>query len=172
LKKIKIFAIVFLITMFTSSLFGEENNITSKNLRMNVLDVTLLGSGLFTSINYSRVITVKSKYFVMGSLGIGSVIMIGGVSVPHQITLNYGTGSNFLEIGLGGCYWQGKSNASGYQDTISSYILTPIIGWRKNFQIGAVLRVYLSPLVSVDGGPAIENFPVFPYGGLSIGWGF
>jgi len=106
------------------------------------------------------------------SVGIGTVPFVGGFSLPHHLTLNFGRNSSFLEVGIGGSYWQGKSNASGYSETESSYQLCPIIGWRKNFENNLVFRVYANPLVHISGVYYIENYDVVPYFGIGLGYCF
>lgn len=164
---------LMLIGLFMSTMaFSQVNSDVTDNqkVRRNSVDLTLGGSGLFLSANYSRTILVKPSYFVNASAGVGTVIMIGGVSLPHQLTINFGKKSSFLEVGLGGTFWTGKSNSSGYTETVSSYYLSPIVGWRKNFKNNLFFRVYANPLIYVSGEKS--DYAVTPYAGISLGYSF
>ena len=166
------FSLMFIGLFMSTMAFSQVNSDVTDNqkVRKNSVDLTLGGSGLFLSANYSRTILVKPSYFVNASAGIGTVVMIGGVSVPHQLTFNFGKKSSFLELGLGGTFWTGKSNDSGYTETISSYYLSPIVGWRKNFDNNLVFRAYANPLIYISG--AQSEYAVTPFMGISLGYKF
>ena len=160
--------------LFFSKVNAQESdsNLNNTLKRKNVVDLTMGGTGFFISANYNRIIVIKNNYFINTSIGIGTIPFVGGLTFPHQVTLNYGKKSNFLEIGVGGTYWSGKSNSSGYSDNISSYNISPIIGFRKNFKNSLIFRAYLNPIVHVSGGYYIEDYSVIPYLGISIGYSF
>ncbi len=65
--------------------FSQENNddLNKTLKRKNSVDLAIDGTGLFLSTNYSRIIAVKSNYFVNVSVGIGTVPFIGGTSIPY-----------------------------------------------------------------------------------------
>lgn len=130
------------------------------------------GTGLFVSVNYSRILLVKSNYFINASVGIGTVPFTGGITLPHQVTFNLGKKSSFLELGIGGSYWSSKSNSSGYTETVNSYQLCPIIGWRKHFNNNLIFRAYANPLFHISGENYIEDYSVVPYLGISLGYSF
>jgi hypothetical protein len=161
----KILFVAFLVA--SSAIYGQN-----KSIKNNSIDLSIGGLGLGISINYSRTLAIKEKYFVVASVGVGAIPSIGGVSIPHSVSYNIGKGSNFLELGLGGCYWQGKSNDSGYTESIHSYQLAPIVGWRKNFANNLNLRLFASPLIHISGEYFYENKDLTPYLGLSFGYGF
>ena len=154
----------------SSVVLGQGTNEYSP--KKNSIDATIGGMGLGISINYSRVLSTKEKYFVVASVGIGTLPAIGGYSIPHQVTFNIGSDSNFMELGIGGNYWSGKTNSSGYTETTSSYNLAPIIGWRKHFKNNLIFRIYANPLFHVSGEYFYENYAVVPYVGMSLGYGF
>jgi len=175
-KSINSITIIFLITLMllSSTLFSYEKRDDLRNTltKKNVMDVTLGGTGLFISANYSRLFILKSNLFLNASTGIGSVPFIGGISVPIQLTCNLGTGKNFFEFGLGGSIWSGKSNASGYKESIDSYNISPIIGWRRNLHYGFVFRSYVNPLIRVSGEYFLEDYSIIPYLGVNLGYSF
>ncbi len=155
-------------------LYAQENNPDLRTIigRKNSIDISLGGPGLFASVNYNRTLLVKPKHFINASIGVGTVPSIGGISVPHQLTFNLGKKSSFLELGIGGSYWAGESNASGYTEMLYSYQLCPIIGWRKYFENNLIFRAYVNPLFHVAGEYFIEDYSVVPYLGISLGYRF
>ena len=160
---------IIIVLMFISSvIFAQEDN----ELNKNAVNITVGGIGLGLSANYSRVVVDKENYFVDASVGIGVLPAIGGVSIPHSVSYNLGKETNFLEIGLGGNYWTGKTNSSGYTESTYSYQLAPIIGWRRNFKNNLIFRAYASPLIHISGEYFYDNQAVIPYLGLSLGYGF
>ncbi|MCD4681259.1 MAG: hypothetical protein K8S00_12815 [Bacteroidales bacterium] len=172
MKKFRAYYLIIYCILLFSVTHSQNNTLRNTIIKKNIIDISLGGSGLFLSANYSRVIFITSKYFVNTSVGIGTVPFVGGFSVPHQISFNIGKENSFLELGIGGSYWSGKSNSSGYTETLYSYNLSPIIGWRKNFKSNMSFRAYLNPLIHISGEYYIENYSVVPYLGVSIGYAF
>jgi hypothetical protein len=174
MKKIKALAWVMLCILWSTMAYGQKNDNDLRDLiqRKNSIDFSLGGTGLFAAANYNRIFSVKSNYFINASLGIGTVPFIGGLTFPHQVTLNLGKKSSFLELGIGGTYWHGKSNESGFTETVTSYQLSPVIGWRRQFDNHLIFRTYVNPLFRISGEYFLEGYPVVPYLGISIGYGF
>lgn len=172
MKKFRAYYLIIYCILLSSVTHSQNNTLRNTIIRKNIIDISLGGSGLFLSANYSRVIFITSKYFVNTSIGIGTVPFVGGFSVPHQISFNIGKENSFIELGVGGSYWSGKSNSSGYTETLYSYNLSPIIGWRRNFKSNMVFRAYLNPLIHISGEYYIENYSVVPYLGISLGYAF
>jgi hypothetical protein len=170
--RLKSHSLIVVGLLMTTMAFCQEkqDDLGKSKVRKNSVDITLGGSGLFLSTNYSRVIMAKPNYFINASVGIGTVIMTGGITLPHQLTFNFGKKSSFLELGLGGTFWTGKSNDSGYTETINSYYLSPIVGWRKNFKNNLVFRVYTNPLFYISGEESEHT--ITPYAGISLGYSF
>ena len=166
--KIKEYSLLLLLLALSSSTFSQENI----DLKKNAVDIAIGGNGLFISTNYSRIVLVKPNYFINTLVGIGTIPSVGGVTLPHQITFNIGKNSSYLELGIGGTFWSGKSNSSGYSETVTSYQLSPIIGWRKNFKNNLVFRAYANPLFHISGEYFIEDYSVVPYAGVSLGYAF
>ncbi len=172
MKKTGKYSLVVIALLLSSMAFSQKTpeGLSKQRERKNSVDLTIGGSGLFLSANYSRTIVAKQTYFMNASVGIGTVIMIGGISVPHQLTFNIGKRSSFLELGMGGTYWTGKSNESGYTETINSYYISPIVGWRKNFNNNLVFRVYANPLFYISGEQS--EYAVTPFMGICLGYNF
>lgn len=166
---------VLLLILFVSNLLlAQENNSKQQVLpiKKNNVEFTVAGMGLGISINYNRVLLMKSNYFLNASAGIGSVPFSGGLSIPHQLTINFGKKSSFFELGIGGVYWTGTSSATAEQEKLYSYQIAPIIGFRKHVKQRLVLRVYTNPLFLVSGVPLYENYDIVLYLGFSVGWAF
>ncbi len=126
------------------------------------------------SVNYGKVLDQHEDYFITGVAGIGMFPPLGGTGViwtlPHQITISIGKNIHFVEIGTGGSYATGKTNASGYTESFYSYNLSPILGYRLQLRNGVVFRAYLSPIVHLSGEFILEDYKVLPYLGLSLGY--
>ncbi len=136
---------------------------------LNVIDITYGGTGLYISGNYSRKVQVKRYYFLNASLGTGTIIGLGGVTIPHQFTFNYGRQFNYLEAGLGGSFW-----AKSGQDEkwLFSYSISPIMGYRRNLLNDFVFRVYANPLLRLAGEYFYSDLVIVPYAGISLGYSF
>ncbi len=174
MSEVRIGILVVCFLLLSLMAYSQSQDPDSKHLieRKNSIDLSIGGNGLFASVNYSRIILVKSNYFMNTSVGIGVVPFVGGMTLPHQVTFNLGSNNSFIEFGIGGSYWNGKSNASGFTETITSYQLSPLIGWRKNFSNNLVFRVYGNPLFHISGVYYIEDYIVIPYLGISLGYNF
>lgn len=106
----------------------------SLNRYNNNLYLSLLGDGSLFALNYERFFEIKSNLFLAGKIGIGHNeefrICIGPCSpsekfltIPHQVTANFGSRKNFFEVGLGGTVITGE--------TKENYFLYPIISFRR-----------------------------------------
>lgn len=159
---------IFIVAAIIVSISNAFSNDTTA-MKKNAISLEIGGNGLFLSANYQRHFPITEKCFLSGEVGIGSVPFVGGLSIPHQITINFGQKNSFFETGVGGSYWTGKTNASGYTEREFSYMVSPIIGYRLQTPKGFLFRGYLSPLISVVGEPFIGNSAVTPMGGISFG---
>ena len=165
--------IVLLLPLFAASQ-NTTADLTTQNINRNSIDITVGGTGLFLSTNYNRVLFVQPSYFVNAAVGIGSVIIAGGLTVPHQLTMNFGKKNSFLEVGVGGSYWTGKDDTidPATAKNIHSYNISPILGWRKNISKHFVFRIYASPLIHISGEYIANNQAITAFGGLSFGYSF
>lgn len=139
--------------------------------KKNAVDLSVGGTGLFVSANYNRIVWAQPDYFMASSVGFGSIPIIGGFCFPHQLTVNIPQNKYFWEFGLGGSYWNGKSNSSGFTETIHSYHLSPIVGYRQQMD-KLVFRAYINPLIRISGEYLLEDNAVLPYLGVSLGYCF
>jgi len=174
MKGIKALSLIFFWLTVSSTSYSQisDNDLKNTISRKNIIDITLAGQGGFLSANYSRILMVNQKFFLIASAGMGVIPFYAGFSVPHQLTFNIGKKSSFLEVGLGGTYMRGKTDSSGYTETTTSYLLSPIVGWRKNFDSNLVFRVYANPLIDVSGGTIYEDMAIVPFLGISLGYSF
>jgi hypothetical protein len=176
MDKIKALSIVILFSLLSLTCFPQEsnNNLAKRDsLKRNIFDFTLAGTGLVVSFNYCRIIQVKPDYFMSATIGLGSVPFAGGITIPHQLTYNFGRKNNFLEAGIGGVYWQGYENQENGKEQLYSYNIVPIVGYRKNFSNNKmVFRIYISPIIRVSGEYFYKTHPALPYGGISFGYSF
>ena len=159
---------LFIITslcIITLAVNGQERNLQNSLVKKNAVDFTLGGQGILGSLNYYRVLTVQPGYFVNFSVGAGTAYMVGGTTFPHQLTINFGKKSSFLEMGVGGTFWTGKDTSTGTFDNVSSYVTSPVLGWRKHFDNNFTLRIYANPLMN-----SLEE--IIPFGGISFGYRF
>jgi hypothetical protein len=166
------FSLIIFLAAIAFSSFGQIDSLKYNALvkKQNSFDVSIGGLGLFASLNFSRYVLIKENYFVNTSIGIGTVPMVGGMVLPHQITFNYGKNRKFLEVGLGGTYWGSKiHDEPNKEEVVHSYNLAPIIGWRIHFKNNMVFRVYATPIFHVAGAYILNDYSVLPYGGFSLG---
>ena len=138
----------------------------------NAMDITFAGSGIAISANYSRKILVRPGYFINTSMGVGTIPSSGGFTIPHQITLNMGINKSHFELGVAGTYFNGKNYSSGSPERVYSYLVSPLIGYRRYFFNRIVFRAYLNPFFYISGVYFIKENAIIPYGGLSIGHSF
>lgn len=165
-----------IVTIALSPILKAQPTGSLQSSYANTIFFDLGGTGLFSSVNYGRVLGRHDGYFISGIAGIGMFPPLGGtgatLTIPQQFTLSLGRGIHFLEAGLGGTYATGKTNASGYAESWYTYNLSPIVGYRVQFRKRMVFRAYLSPIVHLFGEIFIEDYKVLPYFGLSLGHQF
>ena len=162
--------VVFLFFALSSN---AKSYLTISLGKRNSVDVTVAGTGLFASVNYNRIVYVSKSYFVNTSVGYGVVPSFLGSAFPHQVSINFGSQRDFLEIGVGGTYLYGSSNASGFTSGVYSYNFNPTIGYRRHLRNNKyVFKFYVMSLMHISGEYFIEDYPVIPYAGLSFGYRF
>ena len=159
-----------IVLLFTVSGLKAQQS-TIENLPQNSVDLSIGGVGMGFTFNYGRVVAKKPGYLVIASLGAGSVPSVGGLSIPHRVSFNFGKKNSFLEAGIGGAYWSGRED-SAEAPRIHSYQLAPIIGWRKYFKNHWLFRLHATPLFTVSGTNFLNNKDIVFYGGISLGYAF
>ncbi len=170
---ILLFIMITAMAVVTESHGQQQESSSGLLTRKNSVRITLGGNGIIFSGEYARILRVKPACFLEGSIGAGVIPFSGGVVIPHQITWNRGKSTNFLELGLGGSFWTGKTDASAYEERDYSYSLSPVIGYRKLLlKKTCTFRIFLTPLIHVAGAYVYQNWPVTPWGGISFGFNF
>ncbi len=145
----------------------------SQPTRRNQISLGAGGTGLFLSTSYERLFLIRERGFLALSVGAGITPVVGGITLPHHLTWNLGSGNSFFEAGLGGMMWMGHDDATAENDPIQSYHLALLAGWRKRFGHDHwTLRIHLSPMVRIAGPSIYEDWTLFPWGGITIGYNF
>lgn len=75
-------------------------------------------------------------------------------------------------FGLGGTYEWHKTDESGFTESVTSYNLSPILGWKKLFRSHLLFSIYASPLIHIAGINLYEGYVVIPFAGISFGYAF
>jgi hypothetical protein len=162
----------FMLLPVQSQEIDRDSAMTEALKYKNTMEIGFGGSGLVISASYRRKLVIRPNYYMNASIGAGTVPLSGGLVVPHQFSVNLGKRKHYLELGAGGSYWTGYSNASGFTERIYSYQVSPIIGYRRHFFNRLVLRIYANTLFHIAGEYYLENWSVIPYAGVSIGHSF
>ena len=163
-----IILLTFLI-FFSPDSNAQHNRKRFDWIRRNAIDITYGGTGLFLSGNYSRKVLVERDYFLNASVGGGTIMGIGGITLPHQCTFNYGRRYDYIEAGIGGSFWKGKNEGN---EGLFSYSISPIIGYRRDMLNDFVFRIYANPLFRMTGEYFFGEKAVVPYAGISLGYYF
>lgn len=133
------------------------------------IELGVLGTGMFSSVHYGRILTVTPSYHTYASVGIGTVMLVGGVAVPHQYSYNFGDDTHFLELGIAGTAWIG--NQPGIVNFASSYLISPLVGWKAMGDY-LVFRVYINPIFNFLGEHFVGDGIYTTYGGIHLGYRF
>jgi len=169
IKKIFITLILFSLVIITKA---QDKTTPEFSVPSNSIKANLGLMFLAPSIEYGRVLARSDKWFLNGSAGIGTVAMVGGITIPHQLTFNIGKRSSFFEIGAGGIFWNGETDSSGFTERESNYNIGPVLGWRKYCKRKFFFRLYMNPLVL---SPISNDFSDILYilnTGFSFGYSF
>jgi hypothetical protein len=159
------------IVLIISNTFAQ-NTKTGFTVPKNSVSVNMGLMFLAPSVEYGRIFAQKDNWFLNGSAGIGTIAMAGGITVPHQLTFNFGKRSSFFEAGVGGVFWNGFTDVSGFTERESSYNIGPLLGWRKYCKRKFFFRLYMNPLVL---SPVSSDFSDVIYilnTGFSFGYSF
>jgi len=170
--KIRTLLLTAVAILITANTYGQDVTKTEFIVPKNSVSLNMGLMFLAPSVEYGRILLQKEKWFLNGSAGIGTVAMAGGVTVPHQLTFNIGKRSSFFEVGAGGVFWNGTTDASGFTERESSYNIGPLLGWRKYCKRKFFFRLYMNPLVL---SPISNDFSDIFYilnTGFSFGYSF
>jgi hypothetical protein len=170
----KILILAIALAISSSQLFAEKYSDSSIVRPYNSVSINMFGDGSILSAGFERLFEQKTNFFLSGKIGIGFTqefrICVWGpcdkpknfLTLPHQITANFGKGRHFLEMGAGGTFIVG--------DIAQHYQVYPILGYRYqplkpnkfNFRIFGSL-----PLIKMKS----ENILFIPVG-FSLGYCF
>ena len=168
----KILVLSIFLSAFLAGSFAQEKTVNSFTVPKNSIGATLNYPLFGFSAEYGRVVVKKEKWFLNGSIGLGAVVLTGGFTVPHQLTFNFGKRSGFFEAGLGGVFWNGLTDASGFTDRESEYNFGPLIGWRKYCKRKVFFRVFMNPYVLSPVSSDFEDIFYILNTGVSFGYSF
>jgi len=169
--KKNIFITIFILA-FSFTVSGQEKIKKEFTVQKNSAYINLNMPFFAPSVEYGRVLHSGSKGFLDASAGIGSISFAGGVTVPHKLSFNFGKESSFLEVGIGGVYWNGTTDASGYTERESSYNIGPVLGWRKYTKSNFFFRIYMNPLILSPIRNDFEDVFYILNTGFSFGYSF
>ena len=160
--------LIIFFSPLTSDSFSQPYRKRYDQVR-NTIDITYGGSGLYLSGNYSRKFLIQKHFFLSTSIGTGTIFGLGGITLPHQCTFNFGRGYNFFETGVGGTFWtqMGEGAVGRF-----SYNVSPIVGYRREMVNDFVFRIYINPLIRLAGEYFYSGLSVIPFGGISLGYSF
>ncbi len=170
IRSFSVFILILLTTTITIS--AQEKTKNDLPVSENSIGISLNFPFIAPAIEYGRVLLRKERWFLNGSAGVGTIAYAGGVTVPHQLTFNFGKRSSFFEAGVGGVFWNGTTDSSGFTDRESSYNLGPLLGWRKYCKHKFFLRIYMNPLVLSPVGSDFQDVFYILNTGFSFGYSF
>jgi hypothetical protein len=170
MRKNRFITTLFLIISITTYAQKETEKVFT--VPKNSVYINLNMPFLAPSVEYGRVLHSSTKGFLNGSAGIGSIAVAGGLTVPHQLTFNFGKRSSFFEVGVGGVFWNGTTDSSGFTERESSYNLGPVLGWRKYCKKHFFVRIYMNPLILSPLSNDFEDVFYILNTGFSFGYSF
>ena len=162
----------------------------------NVIYMELLGSALFYSINYENVLWAKDKKVITARIGLshGDIYnkTIYELFAPITTSFLYGRNKSKLELGAGGLvhfnthpYPRTRKERKNYVENGEAPAFSPpfevfpivVIGYRFQPKTkGIVFRTSFTPIVDrlfrYNYFVIEDKFPVFWWGGMSIGYIF
>lgn len=125
---------ILFLTLSGDILFAQNYGDSPDVRPLNNVNLNVLGDGSLISLNYERLFLIGENNFITGKLGVGyneelQLFSWGSdtpsthyLTIPHHITANFGKTRHFLEVGLGGTYFNGN--------TPYHYLLYPLVGYR------------------------------------------
>ncbi len=171
----KIFFLSIILLTLTKVVFSQGIGGDSSFTRpLNSINIAS-GDASLISLTYERLFNIKSNFFLAGKLGVGyseqfQLCLFGPCSkaaknyltIPLNVTANFGKKKNFFEIGIGGTMLNGNTNQHFWMYPIVGFRGQPLKSERFNFRIFSCL-----PLSGFDS----EDILFLPFG-LSTGFVF
>lgn len=143
----------------------------------NDISINLLGDASLFSFSYERFLIVSPNFLLAGKLGLGynqeglfsftfclsppcipspAIIFEKYVTLPHQLTANFGAEKKFLELGIGGTIFSG-----GYVPyVIVGFRVHPLVSDKLSFRIFAQRRFFLKDTAGINFIPFGMSFGV------------
>lgn len=156
------------ILAITVLIFSVFYSFSQPSLKENTVFFEGGGNGLFSSVNYERLISKKVRTGVRVGVGLyteKTFYLTLPVGVYHFINLK--NHQSFLEIGAGvtwacidGKVFGKETNVNG--DHFTSFV--PSLGFRKQFNESWLWKIAFTPVINKDG--------FVPWAGLSVGKSF
>ena len=144
----------------------EQNHFENKTFKKNSVYIELLGNGVIYSLGYERIFWSDNIYRFSTMSGFSYYIW--ELYFSQQINLLIGKKNNF-ELGFG-CT---LPIVEPIQDGSNmSYLFFYRIGYRYQKEDGGMFfRIGFTPFSGRDLHPP-KNWPVWPWGGITVGWMF
>jgi hypothetical protein len=117
---------LFLLGTACASLFAQGNTERPRN----AIQAGLLADGSYYSASYERLMHFSARKIVVAKIGIGrserEQLLSSGLgtylTIPHQLSLNLGSGRSLFEFGIGATAYRLKGD--------NRYITYPLAGYR------------------------------------------
>lgn len=170
----KTFLLILFLSLLSQIGYSQKIENLSEQKSMNAITLGVIGEGNTFSLNYSRKILRRPKFFIDAKLGIGFVnygISIFGrdtskkdFGLSHAISFNYGGKGHFLELGVGGNVFYID------QDHLTGYIFFPTVGYKYQSQGRA--RVQFTGRLFIHPRSTDSDYGLFFPVGVAVGISF
>lgn len=176
---LKVALSIFISLLITFSCLSQSEKEQADRLsNKNAIYLELLGSGLFYSINYDRILITKTKLALSGRIGLSYFPITNfwdfhTFSIPLELNLLIGKENKYFEIGLSSLYQQNFDEMNTSRSLFGSFRL----GYRyqKNDD-GLIYRIGLTPLLPIilddEYQLDVDFVPAIPWIGFSVGYGY
>ena len=147
--------------------FAQPTADFSETRPKNDISINLLGDASLFSFSYEKLFIVSPNFLLTGKLGLGynqegllssftfclsppcapspPTKFEKYVTLPHQLTANFGAGKNFLELGIGGTIFSG-----GYVPyVIAGFRVHPLVSDKLSFRIFVQRRFFLKDTAGI-----------------------
>lgn len=170
-----IFLLLILISI-VDVLYSQDPIDSTMFRQKNEIYVSLLGEASIYSINYEKIFINDENVFTGAKIGIGynesiELCLFGPcnskqeyfITVPHGISINYGSEKNYFELGLDGVLL--------INDSRKDYLPFISIGYRYQPKVKNKLMFKIFANIPTTSGNSKENIWIIP-AGIALGCGF